>query len=352
MFFQVQENNPQGEVREIDLNPGLLLEQIDSWIDGAVRAFPAIVVAVVFITLAWIAGSTIKAILKGRYSKLDRHDLGRMLGGIAKWSVIAVSTMIALTIVMPSLSIGGLFAGLGVSSVAIGFAFKDILQNWLAGLLILLRQPFEVGDQVVIQDFEGTVDRIETRSTIVRTYDGMNAVIPNSEIYTNALLVKTANEARRSEYDVGIGYGDNMDNAVSELQSMLESIEGVEAEPAPEVLPWDLAASWVTLRLRWWTNNQDTNIVAVRSRVLEGIKKTLDDAGIDMPFDTVVNLVHDQTDEFDGVRGKQREGWPARDNEDHARPLWKVEKEDEPQARQPDTSEDPQNEDARESTQH
>lgn len=325
MYFRIQENANQTEPREIDLDPGLLLGQIDSWLDGAMRAVPALIVAFVLIGLAWLAGSGVKTLLKGRYDRQERHDLGRMLGGIAKWSIIVAGTMVAMTIVMPSLSIGGLFAGLGVSSVAIGFAFKDILQNWLAGLLILLRQPFEVGDQVVIQDYEGTVERIETRSTIVRTYNGMNAVIPNSEIYTNALLVKTANEARRSEYDVGIGYGDNMDQAVDELQSMLENIEGVEKDPAPEVLPWDLAASWVTLRLRWWTNNHDTNIVAVRARVLEGIKKTLDEAGIDMPFDTVVNLFHDQTDEHDGDRQKQREGWPARDSEDKARPLWKVE---------------------------
>ena len=325
MFFQAQEQTSESEPREIDLDPGLLLAQIDSWVDGATRALPAIAVAIVLITVAWLVGTIIKSLIKGRYNKQGRRDLGRMLGGIAKWTILVAGIMVGMTIVMPSLSIGGLFAGLGVSSVAIGFAFKDILQNWLAGLLILLRQPFEVGDQVVIQDYEGTVERIETRSTIVRTYDGMNAVIPNSEIYTNALLVKTANRARRSEYDIGIGYGDDMDKAVSNLQTMLEQIDGVEQDPAPEVLPWDLAASWVTLRVRWWTDNESTNIVAVRARVIEGIKKTLDDAGIDMPFDTVVNLFHDQTDEFDGMRDKQREGWPARSEDDFAKPRWKVE---------------------------
>jgi small-conductance mechanosensitive channel len=327
VFLQAQEQSNETQPREIDLDPGLLLAQVDSWIDGATRALPAIAVALVLIAVSWLVGSLIKSLVKGRYSKHDRHDLGRMLGGIAKWSIIVAGTMVAMTIVMPSLSIGGLFAGLGVSSVAIGFAFKDILQNWLAGLLILLRQPFEVGDQVVIEDYEGTVERIETRSTIVRTYDGMNAVIPNSEIYTNALLVKTANKARRSEYDIGIGYGDDMDKAVSKLQSMLEQVDGVEQDPAPQVLPWDLAASWVTLRMRWWTDNENTNIVAVRSRVIAGIKKTLDEAGIDMPYDTVVNLFHDQTDEFDGMRDKQREGWPARNEDDFAEPRWKIEAE-------------------------
>ena len=94
--------------------------------------------------------------------------------------------MLAVTIVAPSLTPGDLIAGLGVSFVAIGFAFKDILQNMLAGIPILLRQPFEVGDQIVSGGHEGTVERIETRATLIKTYDGRGVVIPNADIYTEA----------------------------------------------------------------------------------------------------------------------------------------------------------------------
>ncbi|MEM1086603.1 MAG: mechanosensitive ion channel family protein [Pseudomonadota bacterium] len=309
---------------EIDLNPTMLIEQVDSWLDGFIRLLPNIVVAITLVIIAYIVGAVLKSSITGYYKKRERYDLGKMLGGIAKWSLLLTATLFALTIVLPNLSPSSLFAGLGVSSVAIGFAFKDILQNWLAGLLILLRQPFEVGDQIVAQDYEGTVQHIETRSTIIKTYDGMHAIIPNSEIYTNAVLVKTAREKRRSQYDIGIGYGDDPDAAREKLLSMLQGIQNIESDPEPQVLMWDLAASWVTLRLRWWTDTRRADVVAVRSQIIEGIKKTLDDAGIDMPYDTVVNLFHDQTDEYDGIRGKQREGWPARSDNDRPKPVWKA----------------------------
>ena len=129
---------------------------------------------------------------------------------------------------LPTLSPGDLIAGLGVSSVAIGFAFKDILQNWLAGLLILLRQPFEINDQIEVNGREGTVERIETRATIIKTYDGQRLVIPNSDIYTDAVLVKTAYDKRRSQYDVGIGYGDNIGEACDVIRKALSEVEGVQ----------------------------------------------------------------------------------------------------------------------------
>ena len=136
--------------------------------------------------------------------------------------VIIVGFMLAATVVVPSLKPGDLISGLGVSSVAIGFAFKDILQNWLAGVLILIRQPFEVKDQIEVNGFEGTVERIETRATIIKTYDGQRVVVPNSDIYTNSIIVKTAHEKRRSQYDVGIGYGDNLREACEVLKKSLE----------------------------------------------------------------------------------------------------------------------------------
>ena len=160
----------------------------------------------------------------------SRENLGDVLGGFVNWMVLGLGLLFAATIVIPSLKPGDLIAGLGVSSVAIGFAFKDILQNWMAGLLILLRQPFEIDDQIEVNGFEGTVERIETRATIIETYDGQRVVVPNSDIYTHAVLVKTAHEKRRSQYDVGIGYGDDIDRACEVIRAAVEQVAGRGAE--------------------------------------------------------------------------------------------------------------------------
>ena len=318
--------------QKVDLDFGIAIEHVDSWVDGAVRLLPNIAVALVVLGIAMGVGALLRRLVENRAHKRQRDNLGDVLGGFIKWMVILFGFLLAATIVIPSLKPGDLIAGLGVSSVAIGFAFKDILQNWLAGLLILLRQPFDIDDQIEVNGFEGTVMRIETRATIIKTYDGQRIVMPNSEIYTNAVLVKTAHEKRRSQYDVGVGYGDGIENACEVLLAAINSVDDVESDPAPEALPWDLAASWVTIRVRWWTDSRRSDVVRVQSKVILSIKLALDKAGIDMPYDTQVQLFHDQSEADDGARGAQREGWPKRDNK-ATEPRWKAQLRESEQAR-------------------
>ena len=296
---------------KIDFNPGNALERIDSWIDGAVRLVPNILLALVVLAIFIVLGRIARRVVLRQSLGHGRENLGEVLGGFVNWLVVGLGFLLAATIVIPTLSPGDLISGLGVSSVAIGFAFKDILQNWLAGLLILLRQPFNIDDQIEVNGFEGTVERIETRATIIKTYDGQRVVVPNSDIYTHAVLVKTAHEKRRSQYDVGIGYGDDIDTACEVIRKALAGVAEVERDPAPEALPWDLAASWVTIRVRWWTLSRRADVVKVHAAVIQAIKTALDEAHIDMPFDTRVHLFHDQTEAGEGDCSAQREGWPA-----------------------------------------
>lgn len=149
------------------------------------------------------------------------------------------------TIVFPSVKPADILATLGVGSIAIGFACKDILQSWLAGLLLLIRQPFRQGDQIVVGKQEGTVERIEARATVIRTYDGKRVIIPNRSVYTESVTVHTAFHQRRSEYDVGIGYGEDVRKACGVIRHALRDIPGLAADPAPEAIPWELAGSTV-----------------------------------------------------------------------------------------------------------
>ena len=309
---------------EIDLNPALAFEKVDSWLDGLVKLAPNLIAALVVFLLFFIIAKIVRAIVYRTFKARDRANLGEVLGGFVKWAILVLGGLIAATIIVPTLNPADLIAGLGVSSVAIGFAFKDILQNWLAGLLILLRQPFEIGDQIEASGFVGTVKHIETRATIVKTYDGQRAVIPNSEIYTNAVLVKTGETQRRSQYDIGIGYADDIDKACEIITQAIADIEGIETDPSPEAFVWDLAASWVTIRARWWTDSKRGDIVANRSHIIRAVKYALDEAGIDMPYNTNVHLLHDQTEETDGDRDAQREGWPAPKNDSKPKPRYKV----------------------------
>ena len=309
--------------QQIDADYGVALERLDSWIDGGIQLLPNIILAIVMMALFYGVGIFVRNIILRQTARRNRDNLGEVLGGLIKWVIILVGFLLAATIVIPTLKPGDLIAGLGVSSVAIGFAFKDILQNWLAGLLILLRNPFSINDQIEVNGHEGTVERIETRATIIKTYDGQRIVIPNSDIYTNAVLVKTAYEIRRSQYDVGIGYGDGIEKACEVIRQAIAGVAEVESKPSPEALPWELAASWVTIRARWWSNSRRTDVVHVHASVILAIKQALDEAHIDMPYNTHVQLFHDQTESTDGDRKSQREGWPA-PKEGSTLPRWKA----------------------------
>ena len=313
--------------QQVDFNIGMAVERVDAWVDGATRLLPNLAVALVVMLIFWGLGRLAQNLVQRAGTRSERKNLGEVLGGFVKWMVLLLGFLLAATIVLPSLKPGDLISGLGVSSVAIGFAFKDILQNWMAGLLILIRQPFEINDQIEVNGFEGTVERIETRATIIKTYDGQRIVVPNSDIYSNAVTVKTAHDRRRSQYDVGIGYGDGIEHAREVLIEAVSAVPDVMPDPKPEALTWDLSASWVTIRVRWWTDSRRADVVQVHAKVLTAIKLALDKAGIDMPYDTQVQLFHDQTEADDGQRGVQREGWPKPKDRDAPEPRWKQQQE-------------------------
>ena len=240
--------------------------------------------------------------------------IGMVLGRVATAFLLVLGVLVGLVVVFPTFTVTGLVGALGVGGVVIGFAFQDTFQNLLAGVLLLLRQPFRIGDEIVSGDYTGTVEAIETRATYIRTYDGRRVIIPNSQIYSDPVQVITAYGMVRSQYDIGIGYGDDVDTAKQIALDTVAGIEGILSDPAPDVLTWDLAGSSLNLRLRWWTDPSRASVVKTRDLVLQNIAAKMAQGGIDLPFPTQVVLFHDQTEETDGDRTRQREGWPAGDN--------------------------------------
>jgi len=288
-------------------------EKIQGMVDGLILLLPNLILAliafVLFVLVGRLIRNTVKRVTRNRR---NARNLGLVLGRLAQGGIILIGLFVALSIVLPSFQAGDLIQLLGISSVAIGFAFRDILQNFLAGILILLTEPFQIDDQIVFKEFEGTVENIQTRATTIRTYDGRRIVIPNSELFTNSLTVNTAFENRRLEYDIGIGYGDNIDRAKQLILEAVHETEGVLAQPAADVIVVDLAESTVNIRARWWIKPpRRASALDLQDSVLTAIKNKLIANGVDLPFPTQQILFHDQTEETDGDRSRQREGWPA-----------------------------------------
>jgi len=281
---------------------------------GFLQRLPYLLIAAVVFLAFIIVARVVKTFIVRLSARHRKHQsVGLVLGRLAEGGALLLGALVALTIVLPSFKPAQLIQILGIGGVAVGFAFKDIFQNFLAGILILLTEPFRIGDQITLDKYEGTVEDIQTRATFIRTYDGRRVVIPNSDLFNQSVTVNTAFDKRREQYDIGIGYGDDVERARALILEVINGIDIVLDDPKPQVLLMDLAGYQVVLRARWWVSPpMRADIMASRNAVLTALKDKLIEEGIDLPYPTQQILFHDQTEEGDGDRSRQREGWPAR----------------------------------------
>lgn len=295
----------------IDFSPAIA--KLQGMLTGLIAALPNLAVALLVFVLFYVLARGIGSLVRRLSSGYQHHEnFALVFSRLARWLTIFIGILVTAVILFPNFTPARMIEFLGIGSVAIGFAFRDILQNFLAGILILLTQPFRIGDQIIVNAFEGTVEEIQTRATLIKTYDGRRVVIPNADLFVDSVIVNTAFDHRRIEYDVGLGYGDKIGDAKRLIFEALAECEGVLNDPAPEVLVVDLAASSLNLRVRWWiTPPRQRDTFASRDEVLSAVKQKLNENGIDLPFPTQQILFHDQTEATDGDRTKQREGWPA-----------------------------------------
>lgn len=308
----------------LELTP--ILTRLQNMLQGFLTAIPNILIGLIVFLLFMFMANLVRNAVHAIASRAGQpRGIALVFGRIASWAVLTLGLLVSLTIIVPTLTAASLFGALGVSGVAIGFAFKDIFQNLLAGLLILITRPFRIGDQIVSGNHEGTVEDIKVRATMLRTYDNRLVVIPNSELYTNRVVVNTALDKRRLSVNIGIGYGDDIAHAKEVILHELAQIDTVLQDPAPQVLVKELADFSVNLDVRFWIDppiRREAN--EAQDRVLEVLKKALPAQGIDLPFPTQQVLFHNQTEEIDGHRARQREGWPSHGTQRDPRPLREV----------------------------
>jgi len=288
-------------------------EQLQGMLDYVLILIPNLVIGLIVFGLFFLVARGLRGLARRFSDERRRHrNLGMVLSRLVYGSVIVLGALIALTIIFPSFSPANMISALGIGGIVVGFAFRDIAQNFLAGIIILLTEPFRIDDPIVYKEFEGTVEDIQVRATTIRTYDGRRVVIPNAELFTNAVTINTAFEKRRLQYDVGIGYGDDIGQARQLILQAMGGVDGVMSDPAPDALVVNLAESTVNIRARWWIQPpRRADALDLQDRVLQAIKERLTANGIDLPFPTQQVLFHDQTEETDGDRRRQREGWPA-----------------------------------------
>ena len=263
-----------------------IIDSANEIVVGFVERIPYFVASLIVILIFWFLSIVFKKIVHKLLGSRSRHqNLVKVFQRVGGALIFFIGFMIAMVIAVPGFTPAKLIGALGIGSVAIGFAFKDIFQNLLSGILLLISEPFRIGDQIVSGDYEGTVEDIKIRATTIKTYDGRQVVIPNSDLYTSALTVNTAYKQRRLQVAVGIGYEDDIEEAKAEIIKALDKIESVSRKATPSVIATGFGGSSIDLMVRWFIEDgTQANKVASIHQVVVGIKNALDDAGVNIPF--------------------------------------------------------------------
>lgn len=250
--------------------------------ESAIRIVPRTLAALLVLALFGLAAAGARRLMTLVFRRviedLTVENLIRQAIYFAIWTLGIVVAIDALGFRPESLA-----TGLGLTGLALGFALKDIISNFVSGLLILSLRPFQIGDQIVVGETEGSVERIELRATQIRTYGGRLVLVPNAELFTSRVTNNTAAPVRRASVRLFLGYEEDLQRAMAVARTAAQRSEGVLQEPGPSVRVRELGPDDVVLEVRVWADSRRSDLVATQSNVRAALVEELRAAGIGLP---------------------------------------------------------------------
>jgi len=254
--------------------------------EGIVAQFPLIAAGLVTVALFVLVAVIVRRLVRAALRRYDR-TLAEMVGQLTYASTVVLGILIAFWIAIPTINFREIFAGLGVTGLILGFALKDLLENFAAGVLILWRRPFSLDDQIRSGSFEGTVVEINFRSTVLRTYDGLKVFIPNGRVFTESLENLTGFPQRRTTVVLGIDQAASVGTARRVILESLGRMQpaGVLPDPSPVVFFNAVGDFSNELHVLYWTAPPNRfSELTTRSEVTERLYTALLEAGIGFPY--------------------------------------------------------------------
>jgi small-conductance mechanosensitive channel len=274
-------------VKDLRLEPlKILFEQLDTIARSTIELLPQFVVSVVILTLTWIlnrlAGAIARRLLGRTKMRQSLKDLFHLLTSIMVW---VFGIMIAAIVLFPGLTPSSMLAGLGIGSVAIGFAFKDVFENFLAGIIILFRREMRIGDHIECEGIEGKVSQIAIRESHISRTDGQLVIVPNSILFKNPVTIRTDKALRRVTVICGVAYDVDVDAARVVITDAVKACKTVSSDEKPiQIFAQEFASSSINFEVTWWTGSSPVDVRKSRDEVVSNVKRALDDAGIEIPF--------------------------------------------------------------------
>lgn len=262
-----------------------LLQQLSAMADGFFKLLPLVAIALIVLLITWLVARGVRKLVDRVTGRTDiRPSLKALIDTLVTIAVWVIGLMIAATIILPGLTPASLLAGLGLGAVAIGFAFQDIFENFLAGVLIMVRKKMRIGDVISCQGIEGRVEHISLRETHVRRLSNEVTIVPNSMLFKNPVEIYTDDTERRHEVVVGVSYDTDLEEARAVIAQAVERADGVNIDKRIDVFSFEFGDSSINFRVRWWAGSKPIDMHLTRDAVVRSVKRALDDAGIEIPF--------------------------------------------------------------------
>ncbi|MFT3744170.1 MAG: mechanosensitive ion channel [Pyrinomonadaceae bacterium] len=271
-------------------------QSINNLLTTIIERLPFLLAGILVAGLFFLFGKVVRKVFLATTTraKLDIR-LRLLFSRLIVVTIALLGIFTAFTIIIPSFGFGDLIAGIGLTTFAIGFATKDILNNLLSGVLILWQQPFKIGDQIFIDKTQGRVEHIGVRATSLRKDDGELVLIPNGDMYSNMLTIRGAGTKRRMSLNVMLGYEADIDHAKADIHSALLLASGVVSEPPPNVYVTDLAAEGVKITINFWINTFEARPREVFDRAATSIMRALNRSGFE-PYPPNAVIIRESND--------------------------------------------------------
>lgn len=264
----------------------LLSEKVLSWYEIAVKSIPNIVVALVVMIIFLIFSKIIRKVTENLSARLVKNRaLTNLLSTISSIVVLAIGLFISLEILHLEKTVTSILAGAGVLGLALGFAFQEIASNFVSGILIAVRKPYQLDDIVEVEDYFGRVKAINLRTTSIMTFQGVEVLIPNKFMFTQPFINYTTTSDRRLDVSVGVSYSDDLDKVEKITKKCLEGIDGRVESKEVDVFFEEFGSSSINLSARVWVYYPDNkNFLKCKHQLIKSIKRAYDENGISIPF--------------------------------------------------------------------
>jgi small conductance mechanosensitive channel len=266
------------------------LVTLREWVDGFFELLPNLVLAVLIVIAAAFVARLVRSIVSSvLHRAADRapqtKNVVELLATIVYIAVLAVGTFIALTVIGLDGAVTTLLAGAGVVGLALGFAFQDIASNFIAGILMAIRNPFLVGEIIETNGFTGTVREISLRSTVLDTFQGQKVILPNAKVFGDPIVNYSARGERRVDLACGVGYGDDLGHAQQVAVAAVEGLAARKDGKPVQLYYTEFGDSSINFVVRFWVDfMRQTDFLEAQSEAIKAVKAAFDRDGVTIPF--------------------------------------------------------------------